>query len=80
MTKPNDDAVAIAQAWQGHRQRCVELAISAGTPIQDVVTRADEISKFIITKSEFETKGSKTSSTSDDSLTDPSTMPLEGRE
>jgi hypothetical protein len=53
------DAVAIAQAWQGHRILCVKLAIKAGASVENVVEIAAKIDAYIITKSVLETPQAK---------------------
>lgn len=45
---------SVALRWQDFRLRCVELAISGGAQGADIVSRAEEIGKYIVTRSELE--------------------------
>ena len=56
MPTDKDEATQIAQAWQGHRRLCVELALKCGASSDEVLDVAKRISEYIITKSDLEKK------------------------
>jgi hypothetical protein len=43
--------IAAAQAWQGFRERCVDLAVRSGAQDDKIVEIAAKIAAYIITKS-----------------------------
>lgn len=54
MAVEKDEATRIMHAWQGHRWRCLQMAIQAGAAGDGALTLAKSIDSYIITKSELE--------------------------